>query len=434
MKKVNQTNSRWQGFLKSRLFSIFLHRPPSAVRRPPLIKIFLLLSLTLTLLRADDFFAVKERIIADSSFKLGFLYFAPLFYLENVGYTSNIYTYENEERPDWTADLGLGLRASAIVANRVILQAEDLPYYSFYLETKNQRSWSNRFEATAYSYIGPFNLKAGYAQNNLRRRPNLEFGRPFHYEDREWSGEIDIGLRRSLFLTAYAGFATQDYGIEPYLDGVNLAESLNRRQNTYGVRLNQKIFTGTIIYGQYEYNDYIFDFRSERDTHAQQLALGVEFPEIGILQGSFQIGLKRFEPSNPLFQRPQRPNGRGDVQIALMDRLRLSLFYELQTYFSYGASDLFYDNQSFGGGVEIYLTRFLKGGASFQEGRLKYYSFRDLALQRSDRLRQQRYYLAVPFFGNTALGLAYNVYRLSSDALDLDYTHSFWGGFISYEF
>ena len=113
-------------------------------------------------LYSDDFFAVKSKVISESQFKLGFLYFAPLLLLENVGYTSNIYTYDDRENPDWTGDLGLGLRASAIVANRLILQAEDLPIYSYYLNNKNLRAWSNRFAAAAYSYIGPLNLKAGY--------------------------------------------------------------------------------------------------------------------------------------------------------------------------------------------------------------------------------------------------------------------------------
>ena len=83
-----------------------------------------------------------------------------------------------QDYPDWTGDIGLGLRASAIVANRLILQAEDLPVYSFYLENKNLRSWSNRFGATAYSYVGPLNLKAGFRRNDLNQRPNLEFSRP----------------------------------------------------------------------------------------------------------------------------------------------------------------------------------------------------------------------------------------------------------------
>jgi len=386
------------------------------------------------LLRSDDFFLVKDKIIEESRFKLGPLYLAPLLYQENVGYTSSIYTYDAREIPDWTGDLGLGLRASAVVANRLILQAEDLPIYSFYLENKNLRAWSNRFAANAYSYAGPFNLKAGYARNDLRQRPNLEFSRPYHYADSKWSGETDIGRRYNLFLTAYVAFKKLTYNEDPYLGGYNLAESLNHRQNTFGLKLNRRVFTSTVIYLNYEMSDYVFASRSERDTRAQTLGLGVEFPEIGVLQGSFQIGLRRFDPKNPLFQLAQRANGRGDIQVTLVERLRFKVFYELDTRFSFSASDLFYDTQSFGGGAEFYLTRFLKGGASYEDGRLKYHSFLDLALQRSDRLRQQRYFLAVPFIGKTALGFAYTIYHLNSEALGLDYTRSFWGGFINYEF
>ena len=386
------------------------------------------------LLRADDFFAVKDKVITDSSFKLGPLYFTPMLMLNNIGYTSSIYTYDAKEIPDWTGDLGLGLRASAIVANRLILQAEDLPHYSFYLENKNLRAWSNRFLAAAYSYIGPFNLKAGYAQNNLRRRPHLEFSRPYHYTDSEWSVETDIGRRFNLFLTAYGAFKELAYDEDPYLGSYNLAKSLNHRQNTFGLRLNRRVFTSTLIYLNYEMSDYVFASGSERDTRTQTMGLGVELPKIGVLRGSFRIGLSRFDPKNPLFQRSQSLSGRGDVRISLFEHLRFNLFYALGTHFSYGANELFYNNQSLGGGAEIYLTRFLKGGASYEDGRLKYQSFLDLELQRSDRLRLQRFYLAVPFLGNTSLGFAYTIYRLSSDVLDLDYTRKFWGGFISYEF
>lgn len=385
-------------------------------------------------LHADDFFAVKERIVDESKFKLGFLYIAPLLYLENVGYTSNIYTYEDKERPDWTGDLGLGLRASAILANRLILQADDLPYYSFYLENKNLRSWSNRFTANAFSYAGPFNLKVGFIHNDLRQRPNLEFGQPYHYADNEWLGETDIGRSSNLFLTAYVAFKNLTYDEVNYQGSYNLAKILNHSQKTFGLKLNRRVFTGTLIYLNYEISDYVFVSRSDSNTRSQTVGLGVEFPAIGILQGSIQIGFSRFDPKNPLFHQSQSLNGRGDVHISLFDRLRFNLFYALGTSFSYKANGLFFNNQSFGGGVEVYFTRFLKGGVSFEDGRLKYRSFIDMALKSIDRIRQQRYYLAIPFFGNTSLGFAYNVYHLSSNLQGLDYTRSFWGGFITYEF
>ncbi len=120
--------------------------------------------------------------------------------------------------------------------------------------------------------------------------------------------------------------------------------------------------------------------------------------------------------------------------VTLFERLRLNLFYALGTNFSFLADELFYENQLLGGGADLYLTSFLKCGATYQEGRLKYHSLLDLELQRSDWTSLQRYYLAIPFFANSSLGFAYHIYRLRSDVLNLDYTRSFWGGFISYEF
>ncbi len=385
-------------------------------------------------LRSDDFFKVKDKIIGESRFKLGFFYLTPLIFLENVGYTSSIYTYEEKDYPDWSGDFGLGLRASAIAANRLILQAESVPYYSFYLENKNLRSWSNRFTAAAYSHAGPFDFKAGFKYNDQSQRPQLEFSRPYHFSISEWSGQVEFGRRSGLFLTSYATFSDLAYDEAPYLEHYNLAEQLNCEENTFGFKLNKTVFTSTIIYANYERTAYHFQINSGRDTRTQKVALGIELPEIGSLQGGFQIGIRRFEPGNPFFRDVQRPSGRGDLRLTLAKRLHLNAFYELDTLFSYSASDSFYDNNMFGGGAEVYLTRFLKCGASYQDGRMKYHSFLDLELRRNDRIRNQRYYLAIPFFANTSLGFSYNVYRLTSDALGLDYTRNFWGGFVSHEF
>jgi hypothetical protein len=385
-------------------------------------------------LNSTDFFGEKKRIISESAFKIGFFYFTPLFLLEKVGYTSSIYTYDNKEYPDWTGDIGLGLRTSLIVANRVILQAEDLPHYSYYLKNENLRSWSNRFVVSAISYMGPFNFDANFSRNDLEQRPHLEFSRPYRHIGNSWSGEVSFDRHSNLFVTAYAGFSTLAYNEDSYLGSYNLAESLNHRVKTFGVKINKRIFTETTVYANYERSEYKFDFRNERDAKAQKIALGVEFPEIGALQGSFQIGIQRFEPENALFRYVWGANGRGDIRLMLAERVRLNAYYGLDTSFSYGATDLYYHNNFFGGGADIYLTRFLKGGATFQFGRLKHHSFLDLATRRSDRVRSQRYYLAIPFIGNTSLGFSYNVYRLTSDALGLDYTRDFWGGFISYGF
>ena len=209
---------------------------------------------------------------------------------------------------------------------------------------------------------------------------------------------------------------------------------MNHKENAFGLRLNKPVFTSTLLFADYRRIDYRFERSAERNARAQQVSLGVQFPEVGALQGDFQIGISRLDPDNPLFQRAQRANGRGNVRMKLADRFRFNVFYDLDTLFSYGSIDSFYDSSRLGGGVEAYVTRFLKAGGSYSDGRLKYYSFIDLKLQRTDRIRQQQYFLAIPFIGRTSIGFSYNIYHLTSDVLKLDYSRSFWGGFLSYEF
>ncbi len=400
-------------------------------RALPIVLLTLTLSLTLF---PDDFFLVKEQVLDESRFKLGFLYCTPLFLLQDVGYTSNVYTYTNEESPDWTGDIGIGLRASAVVANRLILQAEDLPYYSFYLKNENLRTWSNSFAAKAYSYVNLFNLQAGFRRDDLNQRPNLEFSRPYKYASTQGNAAVDYGRHDNLFVTFFAETARMEYDTDPLSGGTSLAESLNHTRNTYGLRLSKRVFTNTIVFAEYERGNYAFSFRKERDAASSRFAAGVEFPRIGVLQGKFQLGLKRFAPDNPLFRQVDRASGRGELNLTLGDRVKLHGSYELDTLFSFGASDLFYDNSRFGFGADVYLTRFLKAGGTYSDGRLKYRSFVDLRLQRTDHIRQQEYHLAFPFVSKTAIGLSYNIYRLTSDVLNLDYTRSYWGGFLSYEF
>jgi hypothetical protein len=382
----------------------------------------------------DDFFAVKDRIIKESRFRIAFLYCTPLLLLDNIGYSSNIFSYSENIVPDWTGDLGVGLRTSAILADRLILQAGDIPHYSFYLENKELRSWSNEFQATAYSYVGPLNFKADFVQSDLTQRPYQEFSRPFRYGKQVWSGEVDLGRRTNMFLTAYVRFSKLAYEEDPYLGSFYLADSLNRRENSFGLTLNRRIFTRTVIYLNYEFNDFAFAATAERDSVSHAVGIGVELPEIGPLQGGFQIGYMRIDPRNPAYSTSQNLNGSGNVRVTLFDRLRFNLFYSLGTSFSYSASDLYFNSHAYGGGVDFYLTSHMKIGATYQEGRLNFHSFLDPGYARRDRTSTQRYFLAFPLFGDASFGLAYTVYRLRSEELNLDITRSYWGGFVSYDF
>ncbi len=307
-------------------------------------KFLFLLTLTLTLtLSSDDFFAVKDKVISESSFKLGF----PLLIAAAACWTTSAIPAASTLMMPGRSPTGPATWAGAACFGHswptaLSCRPRTCRIIPITLKTRTCGPGAIASQPAAYSYVGPFNLKAGFARNDLRQRPQLEFSRPYRYTDSEWSVETDIGRRFNLFLTAYAAFKELAYDEEPYLGSYNLAESLNHRQNTFGLRLNRRVFTSTVIFLNYEMSDYVFASRSERDTRGQTLGLGVELPEIGVLQGSFQIGLSRFDPEKPAFPgepEPQRP--RRTSASPCSSACASTCFTHLGTNFSYSASESF---------------------------------------------------------------------------------------------
>ena len=98
--------------------------------------------ITISCARGEDFFSLKKRLVDSSRYRIGFLYINPLLTLENVGYTDNIYSYDNLSRPDWTADVGMDLKVSSILGDRFIVVLSDKPFYSVYVENKNEEASS----------------------------------------------------------------------------------------------------------------------------------------------------------------------------------------------------------------------------------------------------------------------------------------------------
>ena len=64
---------------------------------------------------SDDFQKVEENILKNFWKKIGFVYFEPSLLIQEVGYHSNLFFYENRRVPDWTADVGLNIKASTLI-------------------------------------------------------------------------------------------------------------------------------------------------------------------------------------------------------------------------------------------------------------------------------------------------------------------------------
>lgn len=396
----------------------------------------LLLALLLfnALVYAEDFFRLKDQILKDSKFHLLGIHFRPLIFINDAGYSTNIYSYDEKETPDWLVEPGIDVSMAAIIRNRLIMMAQVKPYYSFFARTETERSWNYTLKGDLHTYFGPFNLHAGVHREWERILPSSEFGIRVRRRSEGVQGDLDWGSRNRFFVSFYGHYQVLDYKEENYLGDFNLRKVMNHSQATFGFRLNKKIFSRSHLFLDFQYEQYRFDFSPERDLDSRRLGIGLDLPMAGSMLGSVSFGVKEIMPENPDYQSYIRPWGEGNVRMALGRRLLLKFDYMVDFFHSLFGTDLNYQIRSIGGGADWYFNRFLKISGGFSDRRLSYHSFQDEFFERMDRMRQISAGLHFRVFRTWSLGLVFVDSTVDSTILSFRRHFSFFGGSIRNEF
>ncbi|MCK5055332.1 MAG: hypothetical protein KAT34_01645 [Candidatus Aminicenantes bacterium] len=393
-----------------------------------------LLLCTGTGLYGEDFFKLKKGISDNAWKKIAFFYLTPALTLENLGYISNIYYYQELEEPDWTADIGLDLLVSVILGNRFVLSLKEKPYYSFYAEHVDQRALNNRLKTSMYSYLGRLNLEYSYSNDYIKGRPTAEFGAHIRLRTDEHFLSVDYGSYKNLFLNLFLKQNSIEHYEENYLGNYNLKQFMNRKELHAGIRLNKNIFTRTRLFVGFEYYEYKFAKAPLRDGIGRQVSLGVAFPEIGRIRGSVEFGVKHFQPGSSLYRKYTKPFGSGEVTIRLLRRFKFDFQYLVNNFYSYWSVEQSFDERSAGSRVEYYIAKNIKIGYNYQLGILSYENLHDGKKTRRDNFYTSAVYIGLRVFEKMGIGLEYRMYRADSDMQAFSRSSNFIGGYLIHEF
>lgn len=385
------------------------------------------------LVNAEDFFRVKERIIREAWIKAFSLYISPNLSITDLGYTSNIYSYQDREEPDWTADVGINLGAAAILKDRFILTVDEFPYYSFYLKNKNEEAFNNLFQFAVYTHLGRFNLEYRLNLNDIQQRPNSEFGIKTRYRERKHALSIDYGKHDHFFINLYAERNQREYADEQYLQDYDLSH-LDREDTQLGITLNKRIFSRTVLRLNYEYYIYRFLQSSQNDGIGGKLSLGINFPEIGRIKGSLRFGWKSFFPENPDFKDYLKPFGSGTLSIRMLKRFKFHFNYLLDNFFSFWNVNQYFDERSFGAAVEFYFNSRIKVGYHYRRGNLSFKNLLDGSVSRTDDFYRSSVSLGLRIFKKMGIVLDYTIYHADSTQPGFKRRYHFIGGKITHEF
>ncbi len=400
------------------------------------ISLFILFSLAFQGmgLRAENFYKARENALKPGRFQLGPFQVFPQLTLENIGYTDNIYAYESDSQPGWMADLGLQVKAVAVVGSRLVLTVEDHPYYSYFSAESEERAFNNTLKAKVNTRLAGLHLVYAFQYADLRSRPTREFGARLRHTSLGHSLEADLGNHESLFLTVSAGQNEMKFSDEGPLAQYEPGARLNRVEQNLGLRVNLPVFTATLIALQGELRQYRFSNLTDRDGESITTSVEIRFPEIGKITGSAALGYKRFYPNFPGYNEFDTLYGKGRVSYRLLRRMRLSVDYTVDNRFSFLNPEQYYNERSILGGMDYYFSRNLRVGGSYRTGTLSYRLLADGSEQFLDHMRNYEIRIAFRLAGNTGIGLSFNLEDWDSERIGLDRSRFFIGGFVTHDF
>jgi hypothetical protein len=106
----------------------------------------------------------------------------------------------------------------------------------------------------------------------------------------------------------------------------------------------------------------------------------------------------------------------------------------VDNFFSFWKANQYFDERSFGAGVEYYLSRRIKVGYRYRRGNLSFKNLTDSIETRKDDYNSSNLSIGVRIFKKMGIALTYTIYRADSTQLDFTRKYNFIGGNIIHEF
>jgi len=396
--------------------------------------IFFVFILTTVAVFAEDFKSVRKRVIDGVWKRIGFVYVDSSVLLKDVGYNSNVYYFDNRTTPDWTADAGLQIDFSALVGKRFIIVIRESPYYSFFLKNKDLQFFNNKFSATIYTYLGRFNLMYKYGVSDMLSRPTVEFGSRVKTVKYDSEVVLDYGNRKRFFVEMSASRINLDYDDSKYFGEYDVAANLNMIKSMVSLTFNKTIFTRTLLFFRSEYFDLKFDSNAKKNGVGWVFSTGIKFPEVSILRGKFQIGVKYFTSKDSAVEKYIKPNGSGNISLKIAKRLKLNLAYTIDNYHSFYEPNQYFDMKRYSVGIDYYLGKNIKAGYNFSVGDIVYKKITGGKTGREDKTEISNFKLGVRFSGDMEIGIQYTHYSGKSTFQEFKRNFHFIGGYINHEF
>jgi len=307
-----------------------------------------------------------ESLVNSARWRWGLMRIYGAFVLNDAGYDSDIYYgYSGEEVPDLSFSTGPIVRVFLPISKKVIFDVSESPDYVFYLDTKRERAWNNRFRGQVHFAFGRTYFLAGGGLSNVKQRLSSELFINIRRKENDINGMFFWQLtRHSALALRYTG-SWLDYGEAAYGTS-NLAESLNRAQNRLDLTGSFEASPKIRVYLAGGYGSYVFEAPVSRfkDTRSYGVYGGLEFvPPAGLeagrrtVEGGISLGYTYFDVLQTGLKDGSGFTGDTDVRINLDPLTSIRAFFSRGFNFSVFSGLSYYLQTSYGTGLSRRLSR-----------------------------------------------------------------------------
>ncbi len=242
--------------------------------------------------------APVEDPASRARFQWGPVFLTPTLVIKEIGVDSNVFNETTAPREDFTATLSpqllVGLRLGP-----VRLSATSVTDYVWYRDLVEERSVNTGTEARfdlILRRLRPF-VRARFV--DTRERPTLEIDARARRREPAYGAGVDMRFGGRTAVVAAVERQVVDFAADQTFRGVDLARALNRETRAASVALRVALTPLTTISVSSGVDEARFDAASVRDAESIRLLGGVEFQPEALLNGSAQVGIRRFTPREP---------------------------------------------------------------------------------------------------------------------------------------
>lgn len=285
---------------------------------------------------------------------VGPFYLTPSLAIDELGIDTNVFN-NTTELADFTFTVIPGVNLAVPFGTRGVVTTSTFAEFIYYKRYSSERSVNPDIKVRGEYALNRVTLFLSPSYINSRRQPSLEIDERVRHSNTDVNGGGIVRMSQRLSVEAGGGVSRVSYDEGSIFDETSLRETLNRRTQSASLAVHHELtpLTRASIRATYSVED--FDYTPARNAKNVALVPGVEFKPLALVSGSAAVGVRRFQPENPMIQDFTGVVAHANLAYTLQGFTRFRFTADRDLAFSYSQSAPYYVSNGYGVGVDRHL-------------------------------------------------------------------------------